>query len=195
MIRKLDPEKRENYLQAALKLFVENGVQNTSTAAIAKAAGTAAGTLFLYFPTKQDLIDELVLKVGREQAEYMNTLLEQTFSVRETFITILEGSIRWFMQNVDAYQYIQQVRNTGIISESAVQESGKFYGYYYTAIQRGLAEERIKPYPLDLIGEVLYQQIVAIMSFILTQPDAAEQERYIQMGCDIFWSGIKGSDN
>ena len=195
MIRKLDPEKRENYLQAALKLFVENGVQNTSTAAIAKAAGTAAGTLFLYFPTKQDLIDELVLKVGREQAEYMNTLLEQTFSVRETFITILEGSIRWFVQNVDAYQYIQLVRNTGIISESAVQESGKFYGYYYTAIQRGLAEERIKHYPLDLIGEVLYQQIVAIMSFILTQPDPAEQERYIQMGCDIFWSGIKGSDN
>ena len=195
MIRKLDPEKRENYLQAALKLFVENGVQNTSTAAIAKAAGTAAGTLFLYFPTKQDLIDELVLKVGREQAEYMNTILKGSFSVRETFITILEGSIRWFVQNVDAYQYIQLVRNTGIISESAVQESGKFYGYYYTAIQRGLAEERIKPYPLDLIGEVLYQQIVAIMSFILTQPDPAEQERYIQMGCDIFWSGIKGSDN
>ncbi len=193
MIRKLDPEKRENYLQAALKLFVENGVQNTSTAAIAKEAGTAAGTLFLYFPTKQDLIDELVLKVGRAQAEHMSTLLEDDFSVQETFTTILEGSIRWFMANVDAYHYIQQVRNTGIVSESAVQESGKFYGYYYTAIQRGLAENSIKPYPLALIGEVIYQHIVAIMSFILTQPDPAEQERYIQMGCDIFWSGIKGT--
>ena len=195
MIRKLDPEKREIYLQVALKLFVENGVQNTSTAAIAKAAGTAAGTLFLYFPTKQDLIDELVLKVGRAQAEHMNTLLEDDFSVQETFTTILEGSIRWFMANVDAYHYIQQVRSTGIVSEGAVQESGKFYGYYYTAIQRGLAEDSIKPYPLALIGEVIYQHIVAIMSFILTQPDPAEQERYIQMGCDIFWSGIKGTED
>ena len=64
MIRKLALDKRENFLNAALKLFVANGVQNTSTAAIAKEAGTASGTLFLYFPTKQDLLDELV-RIGK----------------------------------------------------------------------------------------------------------------------------------
>ena len=38
MIRKLAPDKRENLLNAALKLFVANGVQNTSTAAIAASS-------------------------------------------------------------------------------------------------------------------------------------------------------------
>ena len=55
MARKLSTEKRAQYLSSALKLFVANGVKNTSTAAIAKEAGTAAGTFFLYFPTKQAL--------------------------------------------------------------------------------------------------------------------------------------------
>ena len=75
MVRKLDPDKRKKFMDAALKLFVANGVQNTSTAEIAKAAGTAAGTLFLYFPTKQDLIHALVLKIGREQSETIHALL------------------------------------------------------------------------------------------------------------------------
>ncbi len=64
MIRKLDPEKRAAFLEVALKLFVENGVKDTSTAAIAREAGTAAGTLFLYFPTKQDLVDEIAIQIG-----------------------------------------------------------------------------------------------------------------------------------
>jgi len=66
MVRKPSPERRAEFLRAALKLFVANGVQHTSTAAIAREAGSAAGTLFLYFPTKQDLIHELTLKIGRE---------------------------------------------------------------------------------------------------------------------------------
>ena len=69
MVRTLNPEKRTNLLNAALKLFVLNGVKNTSTAEIAREAGIAAGTLFLYFPTKQALLDELVLNLGREQSE------------------------------------------------------------------------------------------------------------------------------
>jgi len=60
MVRKPSQIKKEQLLSSALKLFVENGVGNTSTSAIAKEAGVAAGTLFLYFPTKQDLIHELV---------------------------------------------------------------------------------------------------------------------------------------
>ena len=104
------------------KLFVKKGVQNTSTAAIAKEAGSAAGTLFLYFPTKQDLIDELIFKISREQSEYIKAKLDLDLPARESFFTIWDGSVRWFLENMDAYLYVQQVRDSGIISEAAVQE-------------------------------------------------------------------------
>ncbi len=61
MVRELSKEKKESFFRAALKLFAVNGIRNTSTAKISKEAGTAAGTLFLYFPTKQDLINELAV--------------------------------------------------------------------------------------------------------------------------------------
>jgi len=193
MIRKLAPDKREKFLNAALKLFVANGVQNTSTAAIAKEAGTAAGTLFLYFPTKQDLINELVLKIAREQSEHMQTLLEPSLSVRDTFFAIWSGSIRWFLENIDLYEYNQQIRDSGLVEKAIIEETGKSFSYYYEAIQRGLEEGALKPYPFDLIGGFLYQDIVAVMNLLRTESNPRKQEEIIQLGFDLFWDGIRAT--
>lgn len=191
MARKLRPEKRTQFLNSALKLFVANGIKNTSTSAIAKDAGTATGTIFLYFPTKQDLIHELVLKIGKKQSNYIKSSLTPSLSVRETFLTIWNGSVRWFLENPEAYQYIRQVRDSGLIAEEVIQESERFFDYYYDAIQRGLAEERIRPYPIELIGGMLYQNIVAVMNLIAAGSDPKAQNDYIQLGFNIFWDGIK----
>lgn len=193
MARSLSPEKRERLLSSALKLFVKNGVMNTSTAEIAKEAGIAAGTLFLYFPTKQELLNALVLKIGKEQSDHINQLLKPSLSARETFFTIWHGTITWFLDNLEAYQYVQQVRDAGIISESAVQESNKFFGYYYNAIQKGFQESSIKTYPLGLIGDFLYQDIVAVINHISRLPDPSKREEIIWQGFEIYWNGIKAA--
>ena len=195
MARSRSSEKKENLLSSALKLFVKNGVMNTSTAEIAKEAGTATGTLFLYFPTKQDLLDQLVLKIGKEQSEHIDQLLKPSLSARETFFTIWYGTVTWFLENMEAYQYIQQVRDSGMISESAVQESNKFFGYYYNAIQNGFQEGSIKTYPLGLIGDFLYQDIVAVINHISRQPDPSKREETILQGFEFFWDGIKTAGN
>jgi AcrR family transcriptional regulator len=191
MVRKLDPEKKAKLLHSALTLFVEHGVQQTSTAAISKAAGMAAGTLFLYFPSKQDLIHELILNIGREQSEYINSLLDPALDARETFLTIWNGSIQWFLDHPDSFRYVLHVRNANIISEAVARESEKFFSYYFLAIQKGLAEGRIKPYPLELIGAILYHDTVAILDTLGAQPDPGKRRESIRLGFEIFWNGIR----
>ncbi len=189
--RQLDPQKRSQFLNAALKLFVKKGVQNTSTAAIAQEAGTAAGTLFLYFPTKQDLINELILNITRQQAENTSARLLPEQSAQEMFLAIWNSTIRWFIDNLAAYQYVQQVRDTGWLDDQTVQTTAEYFSYFYTAIQAGLQNGEIGPYPLELIGEILYRQIVAIMNLIRANPNPAQHEVYIQSGFEIFWKGIR----
>jgi AcrR family transcriptional regulator len=191
MVRKLNPARKEELLRSALKLFVANGVQNTSTAEIAHEAGVAAGTLFLYFHKKQGLIDELILKIGQEQSDTIKALLQPSLSGRVTFLTIWRGTIQWFLGYMEAYQYIQQTRESGVVSEAAVMESYKFFDYYYAAIQKGLDEGSIKAYTPEIIGDFLYYDLVAVMSLVRAQPDPERQAEIIQMGFDIFWDGIK----
>lgn len=191
MARPLDADKREKFLAAALKLFVEKGVQNTTTAEIAREAGTASGTLFLYFKTKQDLIDGLVLRISKEYSASVRALLDPALSARETFLVIWNAVFRWFMDHVDAYLFNQQIRDSGIVSPSVVIESGKDLSFFYDAIGKGLAEESIISYPPELIGGILYQDVVAVMNLIRVQPDPEKQAAYIRQGFDIFWNGIR----
>src|SRR5712675_3337981 len=48
--------KRDAILRAAIDVFAERGFFNAQVADIARAAGVAAGTVYLYFKGKDDLL-------------------------------------------------------------------------------------------------------------------------------------------
>src|SRR5437868_10928140 len=52
-------EKRARILDAAVKVFAERGYFSSTVAEIARAAGVADGTIYLYFKSKDDLLFEL----------------------------------------------------------------------------------------------------------------------------------------
>lgn len=58
-LEKMDPIKRENLIDSAMKEFGKNGYNNASTNTIVKDAGISKGILFHYFPTKRDLFETL----------------------------------------------------------------------------------------------------------------------------------------
>jgi AcrR family transcriptional regulator len=66
VVRRL-AEREETILAAATTIAAEGGMAAVQIAAVAARAGIAAGTVYRYFPSKTDLIAELVAAVaGRE---------------------------------------------------------------------------------------------------------------------------------
>jgi AcrR family transcriptional regulator len=51
--------RREEILDAARQVFAERGFRGTTIADIAEAAGIALGTIYLYFPSKEDVFAAL----------------------------------------------------------------------------------------------------------------------------------------
>ena len=51
--------KRERILRAAIKIFSQKGFFNSKVSEIARAAGVADGTIYLYFKNKDDLLISL----------------------------------------------------------------------------------------------------------------------------------------
>src|SRR5438128_10647211 len=49
-------DKRARILDAAVKVFAERGFFNATVAEIARAAGVADGTIYLYFKSKDDVL-------------------------------------------------------------------------------------------------------------------------------------------
>ena len=52
-------ERRREILEAATELFRERGFETTTVQAVAAAAGMAAGTVYLYFPSKEAILTAL----------------------------------------------------------------------------------------------------------------------------------------
>lgn len=66
-LREVGKERRRRRIIAAARaLFARSGYEATTTRAIAARAGVAAGTLFLYFPEKRDLLFHIFMTEMRE---------------------------------------------------------------------------------------------------------------------------------
>src|ERR1700751_2836247 len=58
--------KRDAILRAAIAVFAERGFFNAQVADVARAAGVAAGTVYLYFKGKDDLLVSIFERSMRE---------------------------------------------------------------------------------------------------------------------------------
>src|SRR5215208_8257389 len=62
--------KRDAILRAAIDVFAERGFFNAQVADVARAAGIAAGTVYLYFKNKDDLLVSIFERSMREGLEH-----------------------------------------------------------------------------------------------------------------------------
>jgi TetR/AcrR family fatty acid metabolism transcriptional regulator len=58
-----DPDKSRHIIEAAVRVFARKGYYNSRVSDIAREAGVAAGTIYLYFRTK----DEILVTLFREK--------------------------------------------------------------------------------------------------------------------------------
>src|SRR6266508_5873399 len=76
LLRPIVADKREAILRAAIRVFAHNGYFNYKVADIAKEAGVADGTVYLYFKSKEEILHSIfdrsmedAIAHGRKQLE------------------------------------------------------------------------------------------------------------------------------
>ncbi len=75
------PDKRERILKAAIKVFAKNGFYATRVSEIAKAAGVADGTIYLYFKNK----DDVLITIFEEGIEQLLAILRRVAESNDAF--------------------------------------------------------------------------------------------------------------
>ena len=88
----MDPEERRRELLAfAMRLFAEEGYDNVSVRAVARAAGVAPGLAYHYFDSKEKMFAEAIEDYARRCAESICELLDDSIlSLDEKFEQALE---------------------------------------------------------------------------------------------------------
>jgi len=84
------PDKRARILKAAIKVFAKKGFYATRVSEIAKAAGVADGTIYLYFKNKDDVLITIFEDGLKQLLEILQRVAESNESFENRVTRIIE---------------------------------------------------------------------------------------------------------
>src|SRR5438445_403211 len=85
-----DPDKPQQIIDAAVRVFARNGFYNSRVSDIAREAGIASGTIYLYFKTK----DEILVTLFREKMAGFVGVLRKEIAAEPVANIFLKGVTR-----------------------------------------------------------------------------------------------------
>ena len=88
--KRRENDKYHRILEAAIKTFAENGFFQSTIAQIAKEAGVADGTIYLYFKNKDDLLISLFETKMEQILQRFNVILEKSISPPEKLMEFIQ---------------------------------------------------------------------------------------------------------
>jgi TetR/AcrR family fatty acid metabolism transcriptional regulator len=128
--------KRERILRAAVDVFAEHGYFNAKVAQIAKAAGVADGTIYLYFDGKEDLL----ITIFREHTRnYLRSLEQQVANINRAEER-LRVAVRHHLETLG------RDRALAVVSQVELRHSLKFMSLF--------SQEEVKDY-LNVIRKIV----------------------------------------
>ena len=137
-----DPDKHQQIIDAAIRVFARAGYYNSRVSDIAREAGIASGTIYLYFKTK----DEILVTLFREKmAEWVAHVRREIAGVTDPVAKIRRLVALHFtvLESNPALADVVQVE---------LRQGHKFF--------RGASAHEVSAY-FDLIGSVLDEGVAA----------------------------------
>ena len=137
-----DPDKPQQIVEAAIRVFARNGYYNSRVSDIAREAGIASGTIYLYFKTK----DEILVTLFRDRmAAFVAQLRREIAGEPEPVAKIrrLVGVHFSVLEQSPALAEVVQVE---------LRQGHKFF--------RGASAHEVSAY-FELIGSILEEGVAA----------------------------------
>ena len=128
--------KRDAILRAAIDVFAERGFFNAQVADVARAAGVAAGTVYLYFKGKDDLLVSIFERSMREGLTSGRAAVANLQDPRERLLRLARAHLARLGHD----------RNLAIVFQVELRQSTKFMERFSATLLRdylGLIREAI----------------------------------------------------
>ena len=169
-------DKRGAILAAALRLIARLGLHAAPMSAVAREAGVAAGTLYLYFPSKEAMINALYLEV---LADRDRGLAEDAAGARASgaigragLWAFWQGLARWHLDHPEASSFLWQCKSSAILTDETREAERRTNAEGLASFEQAVAAGRLRDLPLQV-----FWSLVAGPIFLLAQMrDAGEME-------------------
>jgi AcrR family transcriptional regulator len=157
------PERREAILEAALQCFVDRGFHGTAIPDIAKRTGIAAGTIYHYFASKEELVNALFRKWKAEIARRVFTAFPQGAPAREQFAVMWREMIAFALAHPSAFAFLELHNHTSYLDAESVAADRGLKVFAAAIVQQAQKDGIVKPLDPTLLMELVFGAFIGIM--------------------------------
>lgn len=176
MARPRDVEKRKAILDATTFLICSEGL-SVPTSRIAKEAGVSAGTVFLYFATKAELLNQLYLELKGETAKAFAGLPLAVSDQRQRLHELWSRSIEWAMDCSSKRIALTRLMASPEITSKTREEGQQLMQGFEEMMRSCYAEGKLKDAPVKLVASLMSAVIEATIAYIQQDPEHADLHR------------------
>jgi AcrR family transcriptional regulator len=171
-------DKRQAILTAARELFASQGYEETTIAEIARAAGVAVGTVYLYFQNKHDVLVDVCLALKAEVAQVIRSPEILALPLQQVPRAVIEATFRTSRKNLrfmNSFQVEGQSAAEVARLQSAQDEvSGALNAYFQALIAQG----QVPPFDTAIYAEMLNNLVSATLQQCFAVEQGAREEFY-----------------
>lgn len=183
MPRPRSDDKRAAITAAATRIIAVQGL-SAATAAIAKEAGVSNGSLFTYFDTKADLLNQLYLELKTEMGTAAGGGPDQG-DVRGQLCRMWTGWVRWATDHPEKRRALAQLGVSDEITPATHRAASGEMASAAAVLERGRAQGSMRDEPLAFVLTLATALADATIDYVLRDPENAEA--HSRAGFDALW--------
>ena len=164
-------------MQAAVRVFADNGYHSATIRDIVDSAGVAVGTFYFYFPDKETLF----IYLYEETADFLLQTLEQAVAGRATLPKQLSAAIQAYV-NIGVFEpaVVHLLLVGGIGAVAALEEKRNEFresmvNLWQKPLDQALDKGKIIPQNTRRTAEALAGAVDEVILNLLNQSDPQEQ--------------------
>lgn len=164
--------RRELIVETAMSLFRSRQVSKIGMRDIAKQAGISAAAIYRYFPSRDDILVEAIIK----HIQVVEERLEKRFQAGQNSLDELAiASVDYLMDHESLFQMMGHFMVTGRVNPKALEKFNTVQRYFFNLLdkvnqQAGLGESH------RLYSHAIYASIVGVVMTFRNYPGRDKEE-------------------
>lgn len=187
MARPLSPQKHAALLEAAVQTVAESGLSAT-TASIAKRAGVAVGTLFTYFPTKEQLLNEVYLMLKQDMSDLLVAGYPKDAEFRTQILHIWRGYTEWSLKNPEGKRVLRLLTVSELLTPETIASTPEALNQADKMFDNAIKQSLFVTDSKEFIYAVIQNISDATSEQIAKRP--ADKEALLELGFGMMWRAI-----
>jgi len=189
-MRYKDSTKKEKIIISAIQLINEVGLAETSMSKIAKKAGVSAGTIYVYFENKEDMIKKLYLEVKKEMQQKLSYGINNSLPTEAEFKQLLKNYISFCVNHKEYFLFFEQYINSPLIQRLCEEEAQIIAKPLVEFFEKGKENGVFKDINIELIFIYAFSPLMKIAKKHLNG-EFAFTEQNIEEIIQMSWDSIK----